>query len=293
MRRRTLLGGIGSMVMLAPLAGCRPWLKRDPRPTTAGAHQRATVAAMAETFIPSADGSPGAREADAISLILDPQFPVYGYLDELTADLDDWCRFSHGGRTFLQLGPGEREHALEQRMGMRGKMIRSWYLPVYEGVLVLTKLAFFGGLRRPVGTTFVGFPGASAGYHPRSAAGVHAARSGSGLAVDGEGTVTGVWVTALIAGFAGDGVDLARARSLGDLDAADPGLRLTTPAGEVHAVPPTAGLAAPLAADRTAVPAAAGAVARGTWQLSAGPGAVVTAWWLALRTDLDEPRAET
>jgi hypothetical protein len=60
----------------------------------------------------------------------------------------------------------------------------------------------------------------------------------------------------------------------------------------VVAVPATAGLTAPLAADRTAVVAAAGVLARGTWQLSAGPGAIVTAWWLALRTDLDDARAE-
>lgn len=274
MRRRTLLGGLGSMVMLAPLAGCRPWLKRDPAVERGTDHQRATIAAMAATFVPSADGVPGAAEADATALILDPAFPVAGYLSELVSDLDDWCAVRHHHH-FVRLTPAKRERALEERMGLRGKMIRSWYLPVYEGVLTLTKLAFFGGLRRSVGTTFAGFPGPSAGYAPNSAAGVHRARGPGSVTVDGAGTATGVWVTALIAGLA----------------PADAGLRLRTPDGAVHAVPAGDDLDAPLAADRTPVPGAAGGAARGTWQLTAGPGAVVTAWWLALRTDLDDAMA--
>lgn len=271
MRRRTLLGGIGGAIMLAPLAGCRPWLKQDPRPEAVSDHHRATITAMAATFIPSGDGSPGATEADATALILDPAYPVVGYLRELIGDVDDWCFVRHGGRAFIDLAPAERERALEERMGLRGRLIQSWYKEVYEGVLVLSKLAFFGGLRRSVGTTYTQFPGPSIGYVAASAGGVHVA-SGAEVTVEGAGNVRVARVTALVAG-----VDPARAS-----------LRLTDPMGATHDVRPDASLTAPLVADRQIVPGANATFAAGTWRLAASDGITITAWWLDLRTDLDD-----
>ena len=274
MRRRTLLGGIGSAVILAPIAGCRPWACRNPAVEDVTAHQRATIAAMAATFLPGTAGSPGAAEVEAVDVILDPSLPVRGYVAEVVADLDDWCFVRHGGRAFTALPPAKRERALEERMGLHGRLIRSWYLPVYEGVLALTKLAFFGGLRRAAGTTYVGFPGPSAGYAAHSAAGIHVG-DGAGVVVGGAGIVSAALVTALVAG----------------VDAAHAGLRLTAPDGKVHAVA-AFGLPAPLAADRAPVPGARGAVAAGTWQLGAAAGEL-TAWWLDLRTDLDDAAVTT
>lgn len=275
MRRRTLLGGIGSAVILAPIAGCRPWACRNPAVDDVTPHQRATIAVMSATFVPGTERSPGAAEVDAVDVVLDPSLPVRGYVAEVVADLDDWCFVRHGGRTFLALPPARRERALEERMGLHGKLIRSWYLPVYEGVLALTKLAFFGGLRRAAGMTYVGFPGPSAGYAAHSAAGIHVG-DGARVVVGGAGVVSAAHVTALVAG----------------VDAAHAGLRLTAPDGKVHTVA-AIGLPAPLAADRVPVPGARGAVAAGAWQLTAASGAVISAWWLDLRTDLDEAAVTT
>lgn len=270
-RRRTLLGGIGSAIVLVPMAGCRAWLKKDKRPEVATPHQRATLEAMAETFLPSSDGSPGAREADAIGVILDPASPMLGYLSEVVSDVDDWCHFAHGGRDFVDLAPDERERALEERLGMHGTMIRSWYHAVYEGVLVMSKLAFFGGLHRTVGLTFCGFPARSTGYATASGSGVHAA-AGAALEVAGAGQVTDARVTALVAG----------------LDVDRPRMRLTAPDGKVHDVVGPGGLPGALTVDDQPVAGAVGGVAAGTWRLDGPAGAVVTAWWLTLRTELDD-----
>ncbi|MBZ0237948.1 MAG: gluconate 2-dehydrogenase subunit 3 family protein, partial [Deltaproteobacteria bacterium] len=195
MKRRTFLW-TGAIAIGTLPAGCRPWMRRvetpEPGPSD---HQKATLAAMAETFIPSSDGSPGARESDALALVLDPAYPVAGYVSELVSDLDDWCYVRHFG-AFVGLSPAKREQALEERMGLRGRLIASWYRPVYEGVLALAKLSFFGGLTRAVGTTFTEFPGASAGYAATSAAGVYRA-DGDAVMVAGAGNVSSVRVTAL------------------------------------------------------------------------------------------------
>ena len=52
---------------------------------------------------------------------------------EVVSDLDDWVAVTHGFHTFVELSHHDRELALEQRMGQRGQLIRSWYLPIYEG----------------------------------------------------------------------------------------------------------------------------------------------------------------
>jgi hypothetical protein len=266
MKRRTFLW-TGAILVGSLPAGCRPWLKRNDAPELAvSGHQRATLAAMAETFIPSGDGSPGAREGDALTMILDPAFPVLGYVSELVSDLDDWCHVRHF-KSFVDMAPGEREHALEERMGMHGRLIASWYKPVYEGVLALTKLSFFGGLQRGIGPTFVEFPGASAGYATNSAAGVYRADKGA-VMVAGPGIVSRMRVTVLGSPAAG-------------------ALTLVGPDGRAHAL--TLAPQGTLLADGLVVESAAGTPAAGTWRLSGGD---IRAWWLAVRTDLDEAVAK-
>lgn len=247
------MGGLGSALVLVPMVGCRTWMHPSTAARGTTAHQRATLIAIADTFLPSGPGSPGATEADAITTLLDPAFPVAGYVDELVADLDDWCFVGHGGRAFVALGPTERERALEERMGLHGRWQRSWYVAVYEGVLALTKLAFFGGLTRSIGTTYVGFPGPAAGYAPASAAGVYAAPDGGAIEVTGAGRVASVRITVAT-------VDR---------------LQLIAPDGSAHPIGdgPLDGLAVAIG------PIAAA----GTWRLDGA-----RAWWLSLRTDLDD-----
>jgi hypothetical protein len=162
-------------------------------------------------------------------------------------------------------------------MGMRGRLIASWYKPVYEGVLALTKLSFFGGLQRGIGPTYVEFPGASAGYATNSAAGVYRADKGA-VMVAGPGKVSSVRVTVL-----GSPADAALTNpTLGPLT-------LVGPDGRAHAiaVPPPKTFS--LWLDGTIVASAAGTPAAGTWKLS---GADIRAWWLTVRTDLDEAAAK-
>jgi hypothetical protein len=264
MQRRTFLW-TGAVALGSLPAGCRPWLKRNEAPEAAVTdYQRATLAAMAETFIPSDDGSPGAREGDALTMILDPAFPVLGYVSELVADLDDWCHVRHF-KSFVEMSAGEREQALEERMGMRGKLIASWYKPVYEGVLALTKLSFFGGLQRGIGPTFVEFPGASRGYATNSAAGVYRDDKGA-VMVAGPGNVSKLSVTVLGSGGA---------------------LTLVGPDGRAHALKLTP--RGTVLADGHVVDSAVGTPAAGTWKLSGGD---VRAWWISVRTDLDEVAAK-
>jgi hypothetical protein len=277
-RRSFLAGGLAGSVFVA----CRSWTRPTATTETPDRHELVTLEAMAETFLPGGDGTPGARDANALATIVDPAYGVNPYISEVVSDLDEWClaRFHH---VFIELPSGTRELALEQRMGMHGKLIRSLYAPVYEGVLALTKLAFFGGLTNHAGTSYLAFPGASAGYAPASAAGAYAAAdtpraitpgARSAIVVEGPGITSEVRVTAV-------------ATSSDDLQAT---LRVRSPDGRLHE------LALAIASgdeiiDDVAVPLTGGAAA-GTWALEVaaqlGGAGRLELWSLRLRTDLDE-----
>jgi len=139
-------------------------------------------------------------------------------------------------------------------------------------VLALTKLSFFGGLSRAIGTTFAEFPGASAGYATDSAAGVYRG-DGSAVMVAGPGAVSSVRVTVLVL----PSTTQARA-TLGPL-------HLVGPDGRAHAIPVATPAIATLLLDAHLVAGAAGTPAAGTWKLT---GTDIQAWWLSVRTDLDE-----
>ncbi len=260
---------------------CRSWTRPVATTEVATPHERETIAAIAETFLPSDPGSPGAREADAIGVILDPGHGINPYVSEVVSDLDDWCLSMHGARRFVELADDDREVALEERMGLRGAAIRSLYLPVYEGILALTKLAFFGGMTNVLGTNWLGFPGASPGYDPRSAAGAYASAraidltegAASTIEVTGEGAVSAVSLSAFLT----------------SPDAAKLTLRLTAPGGA------SANIAVDLASGETLVDdvraGLVGGAGAGTWKLAvsgvAGSGQLAM-WSLRLRTNLDD-----
>jgi long-chain-alcohol oxidase len=271
-QRRAFLGG---MVGGAALLGCRGWVRAPT--AVANPHELRTLAAIAETFVPGGDGTPGASDVDAVTTIVDPVHGVAPYIPDVVADLDAWCvvRFH---RPFVDLATAEREIALEERMGMRGILIRSWYAPAYEGILALTKLAFFGGITRSAGLAYLAFPGASRGYAPVSAAGAYAstdtplalaAGATSTIAIAGDGRVSSAHVCAALAG------DDARAT-----------LRVIAPDGRHRDLPLRAGSAL----DGIELPLAGGPAA-GAWRCEVGAaagGGRLALWTLRLRTDLDE-----
>lgn len=278
MRRRSfLVGGVTGTALVA----CRPWVRPNTAAEAPSTHELATLVAMAETFVPGGDGTPGATDVNAVGTIIDPVYGVNPYISEVVSDLDEWCLVAHHG-LFARLSPERREVALEQRMGLRGRVVQSLYLPVYEGILALTKLAFFGALSNKAGTNYIGFPGASRGYAPSSAAGAYASTgplpialgNTSPIDVAGDGAISVVRATVLVT-------------SPDDVHAT---LRFRAPGGRHHDVPVRAEGGDGLLDDVQL--SLAGAPAAGTWQLeisahAAGTGRVEL-WSIRLRTDLDE-----
>ena len=282
-RRSLLLGGIG--LGGAALLGCKPWVRPVAQPERASPHELATLAAVAETFLPGGDGTPGATEVGAVETLIDPAYGFDAYISELVSDLDEWCLVRHH-RLFVDLPAETREVALEERMGLRGKLIKSWYAPAYEAVLALTKLAFFGGLRSRLGTSYLAFPGPSRGYAPASAAGAWAAAdlprpiargAVSELRVDGPGAVTAARLSVY-------------ATSDDDVRAV---VRIHAPGGGRHDLPlrAEAGIAR---IDDVALPIAGGP-AEGAWRLEIAehPGGAgqLELWSLRVRTALDDAGA--
>ncbi|MBI5181258.1 MAG: hypothetical protein HZA05_07620, partial [Nitrospirae bacterium] len=43
---------------------------------------------------------------------------------------------------------------------------KSWFLKKgFKGLIILAKLAFYGGYKNSIGLEYIGFPGANPGYH--------------------------------------------------------------------------------------------------------------------------------
>jgi hypothetical protein len=276
-RRAFLVGGMVGSVFVA----CRSWTRPTKSTEVANVHELATIAAIADAFIPGGDGTPGAIDCDAVRVIVDPANGVNPYVSEVVSDLDDWCGSAHGGKKFVELDTAEREVALEERMGLTA-VPASLYLAAYEGMLALTKLAFFGGIANKLGTNWVGFPGASTGYHARGAAGAYASADGrkaiakgasSSIVVAGEGKATEVRVSVL-------------ATSDDDVKAT---LRVIAPDGKAHELSLDAEGGDALI-DDVAVPLVGGWAA-GTWKLEVaaigGGSGTLELWSLRLRTDVD------
>ncbi len=276
-RRHFLAGSLGGAALLGCKGVARPG---DPEPLND--HELATLAAMADTFLPGDDGTPGAHEAKALATILDPAYGLAPYLSELVADLDQWCLVSkHLG--FIGLDARDREVALEQRMGLRGKHLRSLYLPAYEGLLALAKLAFFGGLANQLGTAYLAFPGPSRGYAASSAAGAYASTerpwaivrgATSAIRVDGAGVTSRIHASAF-----------ATAEALAAT------LRLHAPDGRHHELPLRG--TGDLVIDDLVLPLA-GTAAAGAWHLevvaATGIGRL-ECWSIRVRTELDDAAA--
>ncbi len=274
MQRRSFL--VGSLSGAA-LLGCRG--VRAPQAEPLSQHELDTMAAIADTFLPGGDGTPGAHEVNALAALVDPAYGLEPYIPELVSDLDQWCLASKQ-LGFLGLSARDREVALEQRMGLHGKLVQSWYRPAYEGALALTKLAFFGGLSSTLGTSYLAFPGASRGYAPGTAAGAWASRDPSPIA---RGAATTIEVA---------GAGAVSGATLSLFATSDPfvhaTLRVTAPDGRHHDLALEG--RGDVALEEVALPLT-GKAAAGAWHLAivAHHGGVgqLEVWALRLRTELD------
>jgi hypothetical protein len=242
--RRELVIALG-----AALAGCKTLRYRPNDPQPLDDHELATLAAIADTFLP---GPPSGTDVGAVAHMIEPAHGLLPYVAELVGDLDQWCLASKL-RSFKRLSAKDREVALEQRMGLRGKAIQSWYRAAYEGALALTKLAFCD---HPHGAAYLAFPGTSRRYDPASAAGAYASSTPT-IDIAGAGAVQSVHAGVLV-------------------DAAAPlAARIVAPDGRAHAFE-VRGSAVDLEL------ALAGTVAAGRWRLDGAPA--VRHWWLRVRT---------
>jgi hypothetical protein len=242
LNRREIVTALG-----AAIAGCKALRYRPDDPQPLDEHELATLAAIADTFLP---GPPSGTEAGAVARMIEPAYGLLPYISELVSDLDQWCIVTKLV-AFKGMSPAQREVALEQRMGLRGKAMTSWYLPAYEGALALTKLALCDHAH---GAAFLAFPGASPGYEPATAAGVYASATPE-IVIAGTGTVRALDVGILLDGagpvsvFTSDG----RAQTFDPAQAATSfSLGLT------------------------------GATAAGRWELQGAVG--LRHWWLRVRT---------
>lgn len=164
----TVLGAAAGVTAFAPTkAKAAAWMLPDTTPEVPSAHEIATIKALCDTVIPNSDGAPGAIESNAFDTINDPYYGLNPYISEMVSDIDDATYWAHGYfGYFKNRSLSQRTAILEERLGLAWWSPGSLYMDAYEGVIALTKLNYFGGLKNSVGTTYIGFPGPSAGYTP-------------------------------------------------------------------------------------------------------------------------------
>jgi subtilisin-like proprotein convertase family protein len=161
-----VLGWSAGMAALSREARGAAWMLPDTTPETPTAHQLATLAKLADTVIPNADG-PGAAEAGAADIMADPFYGMNPYISELVSDIDEATYWAHTYfDDFKNRSLSERTSILEERLGMAWWSPGSVYKDAYDGMILLAKLAFFGGVINTVGYGYMGYPGPSTGYYP-------------------------------------------------------------------------------------------------------------------------------
>jgi len=298
--RRAFLTGSGAAAALLAVtdglsllgrdAKAAAWMLPNTTPETPSSHERSTMQAIADTFIPNWDGAPGALETDVFTTLNDPFYGLNPYISEVVSDLDDWCWWRYLWSDFLGLSTSNRNLALEERMGFHGSSIQSWYKDAYDGALSLTKLNYFGGLVRAAGTNYIGFPGPSAGYAPASAAGAYASADTPKNVPDN--STTGVTSTVNVGG-AGTVSSLQVTLYVKHTYSGDLVIKLSSPAGTVHTLwNRTGGSADDVLLHDVAVTTFNGQTAAGAWRLqvqdlaSRDTGSL-RFWSFKLRTSLD------
>ncbi len=163
----TVLGAVAGATAFAPKAEAAAWMLPSTTPEVPNSHQIATIKALCDTVLPNSDGTPGGIESNAFDTINDPYYGLNPYISEMVSDIDDATYWAHGYfDDFKNRSLSERTSILEERLGLAWWSPGSLYKDAYEGVIALTKLNYFGGLKNSLGTANIGFPGPSTGYTP-------------------------------------------------------------------------------------------------------------------------------
>jgi hypothetical protein len=172
----TVLGASAASTMLAgcPSGDPNSWLDT---------YRRQTLDALADTILPNEAGDGGAQ-ARAIEVIFDPYYSSNGWIDEVISEADTDCN-DYYGHNFKDCTLAQRTESLQWLTTYDEPWYASdsdgKYRTAFQGMILLTKLAWFGGLVNNVGTNYLGYPGMSGGY---------TAAGGSTPAV---GTASGNW----------------------------------------------------------------------------------------------------
>ena len=114
-----------------------------------------TIAAFCDTVVPGKHrdpmGAPGAIDVGAPALFFDPELPAGPYLGILVLTLDAFAKLE-GGTGFANIDVATRERALARAIQE---------IAILEFAVQLAKLATFAA---PAMGTYLGYPGANAGY---------------------------------------------------------------------------------------------------------------------------------
>ncbi|MBI1747894.1 MAG: hypothetical protein HYR55_15100 [Acidobacteria bacterium] len=128
---------------------------KDCRPALT--HSEQVLNALADTFIPNEEDSPGAVEACALEVILNPSYRFSLSLPVVITGLDGLAVLRYG-RSFIELTLAQRTAIVEFKF--RVPVERE----IYALALVLTRLSYYGAVRSDVGIRSFGYPGPSTGY---------------------------------------------------------------------------------------------------------------------------------
>lgn len=173
--RRDFLRGLvstGAAARLAPLLALAGQVAAPPDADAGlfdGPLARRTMAAFADTVIPPDEQSPGGAEAGFVEVLYDPEFyavflgfevPVAPAIRAVVLELDRRALFRHRHR-FVNLDPAQREDLLADALDGRLRL-------VFEGMVALVKVVYFGGQQTQDGWQHIGYPGPADAYEHES-----------------------------------------------------------------------------------------------------------------------------
>ncbi|MFN7974437.1 MAG: hypothetical protein U0166_19145 [Acidobacteriota bacterium] len=117
-----------------------------------------TLEAFADTIVPP-DAAPGGASAGALALYRDPFYRASLALPAVAIDLNLRALVARA-RPFASLSLPERTEIVAR--AEQGRLLGLGY----EGLIMLTKLAYYGATSSRAGHEDIGYPGANDGYPP-------------------------------------------------------------------------------------------------------------------------------
>lgn len=150
-RRHFLLGSmLSSALAMIP---SRAWALGED-------HVKRTMLAFANCIIPGVDQDPdgagGAIEAGVWELYTDPKYKIKPLLGTLTFGLDVMSTMMNGSR-FANASFEQQKRVVSWKLDHEGPF-KYFDIATYGYLMLLAKVAFFGGVVNAVGTAYVGFP---------------------------------------------------------------------------------------------------------------------------------------